>query len=257
MHFELADVLLLFRGVERIAVTCSGTLAIYLGYRLFRIVAEGEASAEAEYGKFNFKMQKVAPGIFFALFGAAILIYSLVSTARLDVGLPASPAQTAAAESSVEREVPIDEPHVQPQSAAKAKTLASIASTKPNGLRKEAKASSAPLPDQATLSLEYMGGSAPPAPNGAEAQQELIALSAFLDLSQHGRVNIPPDMEADMNTYVSFLGRLQARLIDESFGNGTSEKFRNYQVLGPDAKGMHWTERDVTHFKTLETIKGL
>lgn len=64
------------RMVERILIAVGGGLSIYLGYRLFLAVP----TAKAADGTFEIPgvgtvvLSRVGPGIFFALFGAAILM---------------------------------------------------------------------------------------------------------------------------------------------------------------------------------------
>lgn len=70
---------LALRMVERICVVLFAGLAIYLGYRLFIKVPQQQNSE----GRFTFPhdisivLMRVGPGIFFALFGAAVLTTSL------------------------------------------------------------------------------------------------------------------------------------------------------------------------------------
>jgi hypothetical protein len=84
--------------IFHLTILAGGILSIYLGYRLF-ILAAG---AKASDGAFRFKdwaeikLTKVAPGVFFALFGAAILIYSVSRPEQITYNGPvlnaASPA---------------------------------------------------------------------------------------------------------------------------------------------------------------------
>ena len=67
------------RMVERLIVTCGGIVSIYLGYRLFFIASvRNDSEASFKLGEaIDAGMKRVAPGIFFALFGAWILHTSL------------------------------------------------------------------------------------------------------------------------------------------------------------------------------------
>lgn len=62
------------RATERLVCTLIGGLSIYLGYKLFYIVTSEKTSVEL--GKI--KLQKVAPGVCFALFGAYIILSSIL-----------------------------------------------------------------------------------------------------------------------------------------------------------------------------------
>lgn len=71
----------IFRSTERILVVLGGIMSIYFGYRLFLQVP----SAKTGDGTFKFPkfgeiaLTHVAPGVFFAFFGAAVLVMSLLS----------------------------------------------------------------------------------------------------------------------------------------------------------------------------------
>lgn len=87
--------ILLFRGVERLLAVIIGGVAIYLGYRLFQTVvlpADGALEAKIDgYG--SLIMSRIGPGIFFALFGAAVVITSLAKPVSLSESVtPATPA---------------------------------------------------------------------------------------------------------------------------------------------------------------------
>lgn len=63
----------------------AGVLLCILGYRLFRQVPTSNGTAEfslTEHLKFN--LSKVGPGVFFALFGAAIMVQAIKSPVRLE-----------------------------------------------------------------------------------------------------------------------------------------------------------------------------
>lgn len=69
---------LVFRHGERILAMVIAGLSLYLGYRLFREVryeATGEGGFRLPGGASIF-VSKVGPGVFFAIFGTAVLIHS-------------------------------------------------------------------------------------------------------------------------------------------------------------------------------------
>lgn len=81
------------RGIERLLGVVIGGCSIYFGYRLFFLHASkgaenpADGSASLSLGsKLNFAMQRVAPGVFFALFGAVIVGSSM--SARLETKSP-------------------------------------------------------------------------------------------------------------------------------------------------------------------------
>jgi hypothetical protein len=65
------------RMIERILSVCVGGFSIYLGFHLFKIIPHGDKGD----GKFVFPggsvhLTRTGPGIFFALFGCAIIFWS-------------------------------------------------------------------------------------------------------------------------------------------------------------------------------------
>jgi branched-subunit amino acid transport protein len=81
---------ILTRGTERILLVLVGALAIYLGYSLFlrmpnavRGKHDGEGKIELPGGVSIF-LTRVGPGIFFALFGIAVIGYSVTRPVNLD-----------------------------------------------------------------------------------------------------------------------------------------------------------------------------
>jgi len=81
---------ILTRGTERILLVLVGALAIYLGYSFFlrmpnavRGKHDGEGKIELPGGVSIF-LTRVGPGIFFALFGIAVIGYSVTRPVNLD-----------------------------------------------------------------------------------------------------------------------------------------------------------------------------
>jgi hypothetical protein len=81
---------IILRMVERILGVLIGGVLIYFGYRLFLSLA-GKRGRENGSGAFSFaggnkiKLSKVGPGVFFALFGAGLIVFSLVKPVSLTV----------------------------------------------------------------------------------------------------------------------------------------------------------------------------
>ena len=82
---ESLDALLLMRMVERLLGLLAGALCVVLGYRLFINLPEKTDSSGKVVlpGGVSIWMSRVGPGIFFALFGAAIVAYSFASTVKV------------------------------------------------------------------------------------------------------------------------------------------------------------------------------
>lgn len=74
-----------WRSVERLIALLIGAGSIYLGYRLFasmrEFTADGEGKVELP-GGVSIYVSRVGPGVFFALFGAAIVAFGILSPAQ-------------------------------------------------------------------------------------------------------------------------------------------------------------------------------
>lgn len=68
-----------FRAIERIVAVIIGGLCIYLGYRLFLHIPEEKEGAGKIIlpGGISIYISRVGPGVFFALFGAIIVAFSI------------------------------------------------------------------------------------------------------------------------------------------------------------------------------------
>ncbi len=74
--------------IWRICVLACGLVAVILGYRLFKLgFAAQQGDLEAGVGGSSLKVRNIAPGTFFALFGAAI-IATLVWTSPSEIVIP-------------------------------------------------------------------------------------------------------------------------------------------------------------------------
>ena len=68
-----------FRGVERLLVVLAGAMSVFLGYRLFLKMPERD-QGEGRFklpGGVSIYVSRVGPGVFFALFGAAVIGFSV------------------------------------------------------------------------------------------------------------------------------------------------------------------------------------
>jgi hypothetical protein len=79
----------------------AGVLLCVLGYRLFARVPAADSSADISVAtQFKLNFTKIGPGVFFALFGAVVLVQALANPLRLErqaaAGQAAAPAATAA-----------------------------------------------------------------------------------------------------------------------------------------------------------------
>src|ERR1700704_3851818 len=84
------SLVIVLRMVERILGVLLGGLLIYFGYRLF-LSLPGKRGRDGGTGDFSFaggnkiKLSKVGPGVFFALFGAGLIVFSITRSVSLSV----------------------------------------------------------------------------------------------------------------------------------------------------------------------------
>lgn len=76
---ELVEQLIFFRGIERLVITLFSGLSLVLGWHLFKTGILTEQKSEIKAGNIWIRLQKVGPGVFFALFGVVVFVYSLSS----------------------------------------------------------------------------------------------------------------------------------------------------------------------------------
>jgi hypothetical protein len=90
----------LYREVERILAVVISGMSIYLGYRLFLDVkAQQDSAGKLQLpGGIVIYLTRIGPGVFFALFGSAVIGLSLKSTVSISESKLATPAQNAAIE---------------------------------------------------------------------------------------------------------------------------------------------------------------
>ena len=74
---ESMDTTFIARAFERILIVAFAGCSLFLGFRLFRITAENAGQLSAEGQGWTIRMAQVGPGVFFAFFGAAVLIFAL------------------------------------------------------------------------------------------------------------------------------------------------------------------------------------
>ncbi len=86
-----SNLILFWRAAERFANVLIGGLAIYLGYKLFMNLPNYQEDKNGELklllpGDISVYISRVGPGVFFALFGTAIVLMSFYSTVKIQNG---------------------------------------------------------------------------------------------------------------------------------------------------------------------------
>lgn len=93
------SLVIVLRMAERILGVLLGGLLIYFAYRLF-LNLPSKRGRESGSGDFSFaggnkiKLSKVGPGVFFALFGAGLIVFSLTRSVSLTVSPPTAKTKT-------------------------------------------------------------------------------------------------------------------------------------------------------------------
>ena len=100
------NVIFLWRAIERLVNVLIGALSIYLGYKLFINLPERREDENGKLklmlpGDISVYVSRVGPGIFFALFGSAIVLTSMVSTLDLSLNHSQTPAAQSVQSESV------------------------------------------------------------------------------------------------------------------------------------------------------------
>ena len=101
---DVVDALLLMRMTERLLGLLAGALCVVLGYQLFiRLPEKSDSSGKVVLpGGVSIWLSRVGPGIFFALFGVAIIAYSFASTVRVSEQTDAPVMRAAATGTTTE-----------------------------------------------------------------------------------------------------------------------------------------------------------
>ena len=102
-------VVTVLHGAERLALIAAGGLSIWLGYRLFALMPgaeRGEGKATLP-GGVSIMISRVGPGVFFALFGCAILGYAVARPVTVELAAGAGPAASRASFSGFGQGLPV------------------------------------------------------------------------------------------------------------------------------------------------------
>jgi branched-subunit amino acid transport protein len=91
---------ILSRSAERVLLVLAGALAVYLGYRLFLAIP----AADKSEGRINLPggvsifLTRIGPGVFFALFGCALIGYSVRQPIDFSIPVGVAAARSASTE---------------------------------------------------------------------------------------------------------------------------------------------------------------
>ena len=93
---DIAMTVALLRGSILILTILSGCLSLYLGWSLYKDGVRALSRAEGGGNGFSFKIHTAAPGLFFVLFGAALIVYA--ASKDVSVYVPSVSAKATALE---------------------------------------------------------------------------------------------------------------------------------------------------------------
>jgi branched-subunit amino acid transport protein len=105
-HFASLLAVILTRASERLLLVLVGAMAVYLGYSLFRHIPNARKGAQDGEGKIELPggvsifLTRIGPGVFFALFGIAVIGYSVTKPIQLNLPAPVASAGTGASASA-------------------------------------------------------------------------------------------------------------------------------------------------------------
>jgi len=106
----MSDAFIYTRSLEIVIAILSGLFLCYLGSRLFLSGFSEKSDLKFEYGKLKLHLFRATPGIFFSLFGSAIILSAVWNSASFSENTQNKDgsSQTVAIEKSIEE--PIEEP---------------------------------------------------------------------------------------------------------------------------------------------------
>src|SRR5947208_2112637 len=108
---EPITVLIGGRILERLLIALVGGVCVVLGWKLFSLPLEHDGEADVRHRNFRLTLKRIGPGVFFALFGAAVLTTSLLRPLSMEMNeSPAlqnlgRPQETPAASAPMQRQM--------------------------------------------------------------------------------------------------------------------------------------------------------
>lgn len=87
------DMVLWSRALERLLIVLIGGLSIYCGYRLFSIVSTDVGELAAKGGSIQIRLLRIGPGVFFAFFGSAIVLFAMSQSMSVTTSDPQTGAE--------------------------------------------------------------------------------------------------------------------------------------------------------------------
>lgn len=93
---NIALIAAISRAFSNAVAALSGPLCIWLGYRLYLAGISSETSGEFDAGSFKGSLKALGPGIFLAIFGAAIIVRLIAQPVVIETNEPVGPANATA-----------------------------------------------------------------------------------------------------------------------------------------------------------------
>lgn len=105
----MEDLVITLRMVERITAVLIGGLSIYLGYRLFfHLPFVHDNEGQIEMPGVKIVLSRIGPGVFFAAFGAMVLVYSFGHPISYERSSDNKKPASQVSNTSKESETPMD-----------------------------------------------------------------------------------------------------------------------------------------------------
>ena len=125
------QILVLGRVMERILTCLFGGVSLFLGWNLFRVgILDHQSAALSAHG-WRVDLKRVGPGIFFALFGAAVLAISIHSPLTIEAQKP-TPVAAGDVASKINYDIGKD-PAIKKQWVASINTILTVATGDKSG----------------------------------------------------------------------------------------------------------------------------
>ncbi|HIH4624191.1 TPA: hypothetical protein ACYSAU_004182 [Klebsiella variicola] len=194
-------VVIIFRGTDRLLITIGGVISIWLGYKLFSKALPNNGTFDGGIGSWSVRMQNIAPGVFFALFGASALIFSISHPLNYEKRQHDGSSATTQLSPSTQKGI----------SSIGNGQLANNSSTK------------------STSDTVFSGIAADKVPN-LDSKIELDLLNALAVINKYrnrSAESLTPEQTNKINLSYSKLYSFQIYLINKLFGQGSFDKYLN------------------------------
>ncbi len=101
---DVSALIVMFRGLERLVIVIAAGFSVWLGYRLFQALPTTHGSdGSLQLPSAKVTLSKVGPGVFFVLFGVAVLWQAVRTTVTIPLEAPDMPSASRSAGNEANR----------------------------------------------------------------------------------------------------------------------------------------------------------